>query len=134
MEECSRNPTSYKYNSATITLNNPTLGYTFTDDRKYGTTAQTSVTIASGSYGNKNYTANWSVNKYYYDVNPNAGIASFDITYGGTTETKLTDFYRQLDYGTQVTIKNVVAKAGYTYTGYTLSGTLTKINSSKTKI
>ena len=67
---------------------------------------------------------------YYYDVNPNAGIASFDITYGGTTETKLTDFYRQLNYGTQVVIKNVVAKPGYTYTEYSLSGTLSKDNAS----
>lgn len=60
----SSNPTSYNVTSTAITLNNPTrTGYTFAGwTGSNGTTAQTSVTIAKGSTGNKSYTANWKAN------------------------------------------------------------------------
>lgn len=57
----SGNPTSYNIESSAITLKNPTRsGYIFTGwTGSNGSSAQTSVTIASGSTGNKSYTANW---------------------------------------------------------------------------
>ncbi len=56
------NPTEYNVDSADLTLNNPTKsGYIFTGwTGSNGETAQTTVTIKSGSNGNKNYIANWS--------------------------------------------------------------------------
>ena len=56
------NPTSYTIESEDITLNNPTKeGYRF--DGWTGTgleEASTEVVIASGSYGNRTYTATWT--------------------------------------------------------------------------
>ena len=135
------NPTSYKVTDADITLNNPTKqGYTFTGWTGTGLSeASNAVTIKSGSYGNREYTANYSINQYYYDVNPDSGIKSFDITIGGKTSTGLTDYYQKQNYGTEATITNLVAKTGYTYTGYTLGGSMSTLagstNSSiKTKL
>ena len=56
-------PTTYKVDTANITLPTPTrTGYTFNGwTGSNGTTAQKSVTIAKGSRGNKTYTANWEV-------------------------------------------------------------------------
>ena len=126
------NPTSYKITDADITLNNPTKpGYTFTGWTGTGLSeASTTVTIKSGSYGNREYTANYSINQYYYDVNPDSGIKSFDITIGGKTSTGLTDYYQKQNYGTEATITNVVAKTGYTYTGYTLGGSMSTLTGS----
>ena len=126
------NPTSYKVTDADITLNNPTKqGYTFTGWTGTGLSeASTTVTIKSGSYGNREYTANYSINQYYYDVNPDSGIKSFDITIGGKTSTGLTDYYQKQNYGTEATITNVVAKTGYTYTGYTLGGSMSTLTGS----
>ena len=58
------NPTSYNVTTNTFTLNNPTkylwifTGWTGSN----GDTPQETVTIAKGSTGNKNYTANWEYN------------------------------------------------------------------------
>ena len=56
------NPANYNVETETFTLNNPTkTGYTFTGwTGSNGNTAQTTVTIPKGSYGNKNYTANFT--------------------------------------------------------------------------
>ena len=126
------NPTSYKVTDADITLNNPTKpGYTFTGWTGTGLSeASKAVTIKSGSYGNREYTANYSINQYYYDVNPDSGIKSFDITIDGKTSTGLTDYYQKLDYGKEATITNVVAKTGYTYTGYNTTGSMTILTGS----
>ena len=66
------NPTTYTIESDAITLNNPTKdGYTFAGWT--GTdlgAATTSVTIAHGSTGNREYTATWN-------------IITYDITYNG---------------------------------------------------
>ncbi|MBP5582353.1 MAG: InlB B-repeat-containing protein, partial [Bacteroidales bacterium] len=53
--------TSYTVETSTFTLVNPTrTGYTFAGwTGSNGTTAQTSVSIAKGSTGDKTYTANW---------------------------------------------------------------------------
>ena len=126
------NSTSYKVTDADITLNNPTKqGYTFTGWTGTGLSeASKAVTIKSGSYGNREYTANYSINQYYYDVNPDSGIKSFDITIDGKTSTGLTDYNQKHNYGTEATITNVVAKPGYTYTGYKVTGSMTTLTGS----
>ena len=120
------NPTSYKVTDADITLNNPTKpGYTFTGWTGTGLSESSkAVTIKSGSYGNREYTANYSINQYYYDVNPDSGIKSFDITIDGKTSKELKDYNQKHNYGTEATITNVVAKPGYTYTGYNTTGSM----------
>ena len=126
------NPTSYKITDADITLNNPTKpGYTFTGWTGTGLSeASTTVTIKSGSYGNREYTANYSINQYYYDVNPDSGIKSFDITIDGKTSKELKDYNQKHNYGTEATITNVVAKTGYIYTGYKVTGSMTTLTGS----
>ena len=59
------NPTSYTVESAAITLNNPTRpGYSFLGwTGSNGTTAQTNVSVPTGSTGDKTYTANWKADK-----------------------------------------------------------------------
>lgn len=78
------NPTSYNVESAAITLRNPTrTGYTFKGWSGTGLTGDTntSVTIASGSTGNRSYTANWTANtNVSYKVNhytKNLGASSY---------------------------------------------------------
>ena len=56
------NPTSYNIESSPITLNNPTrTNYDFTGWSGTGITGtSTSVTIPTGSHGDRSYTANWT--------------------------------------------------------------------------
>ena len=56
------NPTTYHSESSTFTLNNPIReGYTFTGWTGTGLTKKTkTVTIETGSAGNRTYTANWT--------------------------------------------------------------------------
>lgn len=68
------NPTEYTIESADITLANPTkahfvfLGWTGSN----GSTPEMSVTIAQGSTGDKNYTANWEAAPYATFTAPTA--------------------------------------------------------------
>lgn len=59
----SGNPTSYNVESPTITLKNPVkTGYTFSGwTGSNGSSAQTTVSILSGSTGAKSYTASWAL-------------------------------------------------------------------------
>lgn len=59
------NPLTYQYTTGTFTLNNTTReGYTFVGwTGSNGETAQTNVSISTGSTGNKTYTANWKADK-----------------------------------------------------------------------
>ena len=101
----SGNPSSYNIESATITLKNPSkTGNTFTGwTGSNGTTSQTSVSIPSGSTGNKSYTANWSVNSYTATFNGNGGSA-------GTSITK--------PYGSQLGTLPTSSRTGYTFRGW----------------
>ncbi len=56
------NPTTYTWETADITLNNPTKTTYYFDGwtGSNGNTKQTTVTIATHSHGNKSYTANWT--------------------------------------------------------------------------
>ncbi len=69
------NPTSYNIETPTFTLNNPVragyvfLGWTGTGLEK----ATLSVTINKGTYGNRGYTATWSVDEFTISCNLNNG-------------------------------------------------------------
>ena len=71
------NPFNYDITSATIKLNNPTReGYTFTGWTSAGmATSELFAIIEKGSYGNKTFTANWSINSYKLTLNKGTGIA-----------------------------------------------------------
>lgn len=101
----SGNPSSYNIESAAITLKNPSkTGNTFKGwTGSNGTTAQTSVSIPSGSIGNKSYTANWNVNSYTATFNGNGGSA-------GTSITK--------PYGSQLGTLPTSSRTGYTFRGW----------------
>lgn len=103
------NPSSYTIESNNITLANPTRnGYVFTGwTGSNGTTAQTTVTIPTGSYGNKSYTANWIANKYTINFNKNNNAAN------GTTNS-LTN----ISYDSYATLPN----NGYSLTNYEFKG------------
>ena len=110
----SGNPTTYNVTSDKITLKNPTrTGYTFNGwTGSNGTTAQTSVSIAKGSIGNKSYTANWTVDTYTIAFNKNAEdaigeTASVTATYDST---------RSLT-------SNGFSRVGYDFAGWATSST-----------
>lgn len=112
------NPTSYNITTSKFTLSNPTrTGYTFTGwTGSNGTTPQTSVSIESGSTGNKSYTANWKANTYTikYDSKGGSSVASQKKTYGSTLDTLPS-----------------TTKSGYTFNGwYTAESGGDKISSS----
>ena len=67
------NPTSYTVETPTFVLNNPKkTGYTFLGwTGSNGTTPELSVSIATGSTGNKSYTANWRQNKVVVNIQRN---------------------------------------------------------------
>ncbi|MCR5781600.1 MAG: InlB B-repeat-containing protein, partial [Clostridia bacterium] len=95
------NKTSYNVETASFTLNNPTkTGYTFKGWSGTGLTGDTntSVTVSTGSTGDRSYTANWTINKYTVTFkNGNTILQSGDWnynttpTYSGNTPTKASD-------------------------------------------
>ena len=87
------NPKTYNIETASFTLNNPTkTGYTFIGwTGSNGTTANTKVTIAKGSTGNKTYKANWKINTFTVTiVSNNTGYGTVNpgevklVPYGST--------------------------------------------------
>ena len=100
------NPTTYTILSEDITLNNPTkTGYTFKGWKLNGVgEAQMTVTITTGSTGDKAYTATWQVNQYTITFNSNGGSDVDAITQ---------------DYGTTVTPPAAPTKTGYDFAGWT---------------
>lgn len=113
----SGNPTSYNVESSTITLKNPAkTGFTFKGwTGSNGSSVQTSVSIASGSTGNKSYTANWTANNYTLTFNANGGSVS--------TASKVVANGAQ--YGTLPT----PTRTGYTFAGwYTAASGGTKVS------
>lgn len=120
------NPTAYSIESAAITLTNPTRwGYTFagwTGTALNGATM--SVTVESGSTGDRNYLAHWNAIDYRlsYDLcggelstpNPtvyNADFASFDLN--NPTKTGY-DFAGWSGTGLSVPTFNVIIASGST--------------------
>ena len=102
------NKVKYTIETATFTLNNPTrVGYTFAGwTGSNGTTAQTSVSIAKGSTGDKSYTANWTPIEYTISYTLNGGSVA---TANKETYTIETDSF---------TLNNPT-RTGYTFAGWT---------------
>ena len=107
------NPTTYTIESPDITLNNPSKeGHTFTGWTGTGLSNETiTVIIPHGSTGDREYTANFEINRSTLIVDPNGG--SYE---GNTSPTPYTE-----DYGTVMTIIDS-ERTGYTFTGYTHTG------------
>ena len=106
----SGNPDFYTVESATITLNQPTkTGYTFTGWSGTNLTGEDNltVTIPTGSIGNRSYTAHWSLNTYSITYDLDGGTA-FGNPDSYTVESAA------------ITL-NEPTKAGYVFTGW--SGT-----------
>ena len=117
----STNPTTYNIETNTFTLNPVTKkGYTFTGwTGSNGTTAQTNVSIAKGSTGNKTYTANFTPKTYTLTINPNGG------TYNNTTSTTT----KTLTYGSKDNNSiGVPTRTGYTFAGWSTPYTMYNVS------
>ena len=106
------NPTTYNVESAAITLNNPTRkGYTFAGWTGTGLdAASTSVTIAQGSTGTREYTATWTPINY-------------NITYNGLEGATLaTPNPTTYNIESAAITLNNPTKKDYTFAGWTGTG------------
>ena len=107
----SANPTSYTIESSAITLNNPTKeGYTFSGWTGTGlASATTTVTIATGSTGDRSYTATWTGYSYTVRFNANGGSGTMSDETGFV-------------YGTNKALTaNAFTRPGYTFSGWATS-------------
>ena len=105
------NPSTYTIETNAFTLNTPTkYGYTFAGwTGSNGSTAQTDVSIAKGSYNNKTYTATYTPKTYTLTFNPDGG------TYNGSTSTAS----KTMTFGTANNNSvGAPTKTGYTFTGW----------------
>ena len=77
------NPSTYNVETKTFNLNNPErTGYTFTGwTGSNGNTPQITVTIPKGTFGDKNYTANWKPINYTITYNYNGGNTTNPTSY-----------------------------------------------------
>ena len=96
----------YTIETPTFTLGIPTkTDYTFAGwTGSNGSTPETTVTIAKGSTGDKNYVANWTLATYSVTIDCNGGSGVSDTTYTMETET--------FTLGTPT-------REGYTFEGWT---------------
>ena len=79
--------------------------------------------------------AKWNINQYTMKVTPSTGIEKFNISDNkGNSETNISSYSKKSDYNTEFTVNNITAKAGYTYSGYTLGGSLTALSGSTNAI
>ena len=117
------NPTSYDIESDPIVLNNPTkssynfTGWTGTDLSAPSTT----VSIETGSHGDRSYTANWNPVNYTISYNLNGGSVSPTNPTSYNIETA------------NFTLRNPT-RSGYTFTGWSgtgVSGTSTSVTIAK---
>lgn len=86
-----------------------------------------SINITKGSTGDRVYTAQWSLNSYYLDVDSiiddvhsthTSDYVTFDVYINDQlVSNQVGDFYRQYPYGTKYEIKNIKAKDGYICNG-----------------
>ena len=104
------NPGSYTVETNPFTLVNPTKeGYTFIGwTGSNGDTPELTVTLPEDELGDKNYTANYSINRYELEIDPKGGSYPGELLIEG-------------DYGEIITISEPT-KEGYNFTGWTLSG------------
>ena len=109
--EVTANPESYNIETASFTLNNPTRqGYTFAGWTGTGLSDVTeTVTIATGSTGERSYTAHWTPTDY---------IISYNLM-GGEVETANPTSY---NIETASFTLNNPTRLGYTFAGWTGTG------------
>ena len=103
------NPATYTVEDSAITLINPTRsGYTFTGWSGTGLTGDENqtVTIPTGSTGDRSYTANWSLDTYTISYTLNDGTVATENPTTYTVESSA------------ITLNNPV-KTGYTFAGWT---------------
>ena len=112
------NPDNYTVETPTIHLSSPTkTGYTFTGwTGSNGTVPQLSVSIAAGSTGNKNYTANWLIDTYQISYELGGGSLPNGVTNPQT-----------YTYVTPTITLNNPSKTGYTFLGWTGSNGTTPL-------
>ena len=105
----SANPENYTIESGDITLVNPTrTGYTFAGWTGTGLAEATqTVTISTGSYGDKSYTATWTPITYSVRFNKNHNDAT------GTMDDQAFTYDEAQDLTT-----NAFTRIGYTFTGW----------------
>ncbi len=105
------NPTSYNVESAAITLVNPTReGYTFAGWTGTGLDAATeTVTIPTGSIGERSYTATWTLNTY---------TITYDLGGGSVATANPTSYNVE---SAAITLVNPT-RTGYTFAGWTGTG------------
>jgi len=107
------NPSTYNIESDPITLNNPTrIGYTFTGwvgtDVEIGST---NLTIPTGSYGNRSYTATWTKDTYTITYDLAGGSMPENVTNPATFDIDTPDF-----------TLNYPVKEGYSFAGWSGTG------------
>ncbi len=113
-------PTSGTYGS-TVTVSNPSkTGYTFAGWTVSGTGASLTGTNLKIGAGNITLTANWTINTYTISYNLNGGTKGTNAPTSGT-------------YGSTVTVSNP-SKTGYTFAGWTVSGTGASLTGTNLKI
>lgn len=131
------NISEYTFLDDDFTLNNPTRkGYTFigwTGTDLNGLTM--TVTILTGSHGNREFTANWQPNKYTFTLNANGGTVSSssifaDYNASYTLPTPTRDYYtfegwydgtKKYADGTWREANNVTLTAKWTPISYTIT-------------
>ena len=113
-------PTSGTYGS-TVTVSNPSkTGYTFAGWTVSGSGASLTGTSLTIGTGNITLTANWNINTYTISYNLNGGTKGTNAPTRGT-------------YGSTVTVSNP-SKTGYTFAGWTVSGTGASLTGTNLKI
>ena len=104
------NPISYTVESNSITLHNPTKnGYTFAGwTGSNGTTPELTVTIPTGSTGDRNYTANYTP-------------ITYTISYSGLEQSEIDNLQNPEEYTIETPSFNLAnpSREGYTFTGWT---------------
>ena len=101
------NDENYTIESESFILNNPSkTGYTFIGWTGTGyAEVSESVTIPSGSYGDKSFEAHFEANKYFIEFNANTGIGNMQN--------------QQLEYDKKENLKeNTFSKTGYSFIGW----------------
>ena len=114
-----RNPTIYNFLSDSFTLHNPMRpGYTFLGWSGTGIDGLSlSVTIATGSVGNRSYTANWKANEntLHFDANGGNGGSMSDMKIASDAKAAL--------------LKNGFTRSGYEFAGWAESANGSKVYS-----
>ena len=120
------NPTSYQVDSADITLKNPTkTGHQFAGWTGTGiSSASNSVKIATGSTGNRSYTANWKANTVYIAYGVNGGTVSSSTysvnQYGYVQNASNNPWFHSIQYGNKDDMYNA-STLGLTKNGYSFA-------------